>query len=90
MAHPEKVQFIIDRLNAGICFGLFDGSNMTCYFSDGEKVSYGDMWKALRIMYDLGEGVHHKKIPELCPELYAGSFPYKFSKHKWKIKKITK
>ena len=88
MSESEKVRNVIGKLNAGICFGLFDGSNMTCYFSDGEKVSYGDLWKALRVIYDLGDGVHHKTIPGLCPELYAGSFPYRFEKHKWKKKKI--
>lgn len=82
-----KVQKIIDKMSDGIEFGLFDGSQMSCYFRDGEKAGYNDLWKALRIIHNLGDGVHHKTIHDLCPDLFAGSFPYRFEKHNWKKKK---
>ena len=88
MEDNEKIQKIINKLSSGIKFGLFEGSQMSCYFRDGEKVSYNDLWKALRIIHNLGEGAHHKTIRELCPDLFEGAFTHKFSKHSWKKKTV--
>jgi len=88
MENNEHIQNIINKINAGFHFALFEGSQMSCYFEDGEKVSYNDLWKALRIIHNLGDGVHHKTIHGLCPDLYEGTFNHKFSKHQWKKKSV--
>jgi hypothetical protein len=84
MAESEHYPEIIDKLKNGMQFGLFeDGAK--CYFRDGSKVSYTDLWKALRKMHGLESG-HNKTIAELCPSTFAGTFPYKHSQHRWKRK----
>ncbi len=55
---------------------------MKCYFQDGEKVSYNDLWKALRIKYNL-DGRHNKTLPQLYPDSFIGVVPQKISKYKW-------
>ena len=74
---------VIDKLTVGLHFGLFEDGHK-CYFQDGEEVSYTDLWIALRIVLHLPLGLDHKTLTELCPDTFDGTFPYKFSKHKWK------
>lgn len=88
MENEEKYKQIAIKLCNGMAFGLFE-DGQKCYFQDGEKVSYTDLWKALRVLYREDE-IHHKTLPEICPDLFAGTFAYKFSKHKWKKKEEVK
>ena len=88
MEDSTKYQKIIDKISKGRKFGLFE-DGMKCYFQDGEQVSYNDLWKALRMKYQL-DGKHHKTLPELCPELFIGAVPHKFSKLRWGYTQIMK
>ena len=54
-------------------------------FSDGEKVSYTMLWKALREIHHLPYN-HHKTIAELCPESFIGVVPQRFSKTRQKLR----
>ncbi len=82
MEDQTKYQHIIDKLNKGIRFGLFDDGSR-CYFSDGEQVSYTTLWKALRSIHNLPVG-HHRTISQLCPNTFAGTFTHDYSRHNWK------
>ena len=66
-------------------FGLYDGGR-SCYFEDGMRVNYKELWVALREIHNL-ETSHNKTLFELCPDTYLGIFPYKFQKFTW-TKKI--
>ncbi len=81
MEDTTKLEAIIEKLNKGMHFGLFDDGNK-CYFQDGEHVSYTDLWKSLHMVHKLDH--HHKTLPEICPDTFVGAFKYKFSRHKWK------
>ncbi len=83
----EKQNLIIGKLKSGKKFGMYEGGK-SCYFEDGTKIDYQDLWDALRIMYDLGKS-HNKTLYELCPDTYRGVFSYKFSKFMW-TKKILR
>lgn len=89
METQDNHQRIVDKLKQGMKFGLFEDGNK-CYFQNGEKVSYTDLWRALREVHELENGTSHKTIPELCPDTFVGIFPYKFSKHNWKKKQAEK
>ena len=81
METSQKVTNIINRLNKGMKFGMYNGGK-DCYFEDGTKVEYKDLWDSLRVMHNL-TGVHNKTLFELCPETYMGIIPYKFTKFIW-------
>ena len=66
-------------------FGLYDGGK-SCYFEDGTRVDYQQLWDALRAMYNLGKA-HSKTLYDLCPNTYMGVFSHKFHKFMW-TKKI--
>ena len=81
-----SVQEIMDRINQGLKFGLFEankGNGGTYYFEDGRYVDEKRLWEALRTIHSLGQG-HGKTLKELCPENYAGIFNYSYNKHNWK------
>ena len=62
-------------------FGLFENGDK-CYFQDGERVSYTELWMAIREYYNLPVR-HHNTLAEVCKELFVGNHRYKFSRHKW-------
>ncbi len=70
---------IINKLKNGMKFGMYDGGK-SCYFEDGTRVNYKDLWDAIRTINNL-ELNHSKTIMELCPTTYLGTFPYKFNRH---------
>ncbi len=74
--------FIIKNLKNGIKFGMYDGGK-SCYFEDGTRVDYKELWEAVRTINNLDRG-HSKTIFELCPDNYLGTFPHKFTRHKWR------
>ena len=88
MEDSTKYQKIIEKISNGLKFGLFEDGNK-CYFQDGEQVSYNDLWKALRMKYEL-DGSHKKTIPQLCPESFIGVVPHKFSKIRWGYMQLMK
>ncbi len=75
---------IVEKLKNGELFGLFE-DGQRCYFQDGQKVNYTDLWKALRIVHNITGG-STKTLDELCPETFVGSYTYKASRHTWKRK----
>ena len=79
MERKTKNQVIIDKINDGIKFGLYEGGKV-CFFDDGTHVSYSELWTVLRIMNNLEIG-HKRTLFELCPETYRGVFPFKFSRN---------
>lgn len=83
MAEEILHTHIIEKLNQGIPFGLFE-EGQKCYFRDGESVHYSDLWKAVRIMHNLGDGPHNKTLFSLFPESFEGVFEKKFSRHIWR------
>ena len=72
-------QTIVEKLQNGEKFGLYDDGN-SCYFDDGTKVHYADLWEALRIIHDLHAN-HSKTLADLCPDSFRGTFEHKFRKH---------
>jgi hypothetical protein len=72
---------IIKLINASR-FGIF-AEGKDCYFEDGEKISYTDLWAAVRSIHNLPV-THNKTLAELCPKTFEGNYRYKFSRHKWK------
>ena len=88
MSSHLRYQKIIDKLNKGIQFGLFEDGDK-CYFLDGEKISYTALWKALRAKHNLPD-CHHYSLSQLCPDNFIGTFNYKFSRHKWKTRKVKR
>jgi len=73
---------IISKLTNGEHFGIFD-DGQKCYFQDGTKVNYSDLWNAAREIHQLPLP-HHKSLGELFPEIFEGSHKYSYSRHKWK------
>ncbi len=82
MEKQERHEIILGKLKSNMLFGLFEDGRK-CYFRYSAKVSYTDPWKALRELHG-EENIHHKTLPEICPDLFVGTFNYDFSKHKWK------
>ncbi len=80
-ALTERLEMIIYKLSQGVRFGLYENGD-SCYFEDGKKVNYGELWTAIRIIKKLGP-VHRKTLFELYPDLFMGTFPYKFPKYKF-------
>ncbi|MBC7555066.1 MAG: hypothetical protein H7257_13945 [Taibaiella sp.] len=76
---------IIEKLKSGVSFGLFE-DGQKCYFRDGEKFRYTDLWKAVRIMFDLGAGAHNKTLFGLFPDTFEGVHDHRYSRHSWKRK----
>jgi hypothetical protein len=77
----SRSQQIADKLLEGKRFGFF-GKSIDCYFEDGQRVSYNDLWKALRKIHNLEPG-HQFKIQDLCPDTYMGTFKYNYFWHRW-------
>ncbi len=77
-----EVAEIINKLRKGEKFGIFD-RNAKVYFSDGRKYNYQSLWKAIRVVNNLGEMTPCKTLAEECPETYVGTYTYKFSNHNW-------
>ena len=82
MNDKEKYQTIIDKLDSGMKFGLFE-KGMKCYFEDGTHIGYNELWKAIRLAKDLSERAN-KSLQQLYPDSYVGSHRYKHTRHKWK------
>lgn len=82
MEKRELHNYIVEKLNGGMKFGMFD-KGMKCYFEDGTHVSYNDLWKAVRDINgeEAGSG---KTLSQLCPETYVGAHTYKHNRHNWK------
>ncbi len=78
---------IIDNLRKGMKFGMYDGGK-NCYFEDGKRVDYKDLWEAIRAINNL-DRTHNKTIGELCPDNYLGTFPYKFRNLNWKKRVLS-
>ena len=89
MEEQTTYNHIIEKLSDGIPFGLFE-EGQKCYFKDGEQCHYIDLWKAVRIMYELGDGTHNKTLYGLFPDTFEGVFDKKFSRHSWKKKRADK
>ena len=87
MQHKDRITKIVSKLNAGIKFGLFDDGSQ-CYFSDGEKVRYSELWIALRKIYALEVNAHGRTISELSNAQFEGIFRHSFDKHKWAQKTV--
>jgi hypothetical protein len=79
---------IIEKLTSGMEFGLFEDGRK-CYFRDGTQVDYVNLWIALREVHHLRVG-HNKRLSELCPDQFVGTFAGKFSKHTWKKNMLVK
>ena len=75
MKHLNK---IINKLNNGEKFALYENGN-SCYFADGTKVHYKELWSALRQIHNL-ESHHSKNLFELCPGNFTGIYAGKFNK----------
>ena len=74
----QKIKNITIKLIDGIRFGLYD-SGSTCYFEDGTRVNYHDLWKAIRLLNNLEIG-HKKTLYELYPNTFLGTSSRNFSK----------
>jgi hypothetical protein len=86
-AFTSRIEVIINHLDKGVRFGLYDGGN-SCYFEDGKKVNYHELWTAIRILNKLEAG-HRRTLYNLYPDLFMGTFPYKFSKYRLTRKVIV-
>ncbi len=86
VALSSRLDIIIYKLAHGVRFGLYENGE-TCYFADGKKVNYHELWTAIRIIKKLGPG-HRKTLFELYPDQFLGTFPYKFSKYRLTITRI--
>lgn len=84
MGNEETYKAIIDKLGRREKFGLY-GVDNSCYFEDGTKVHYHDLWMAIKLLYNL-DASHHKTLSELCPDSFIGTFPDKFHQNKLKRK----
>jgi hypothetical protein len=81
MEETIQLQSIIEKLKKGMLFGLFENGDK-CYFQDGVRVSYTELWIAIRKYYNLPIR-HNNTLTEVCKELFVGNHSYKFSQHKW-------
>ncbi|GAA4468501.1 hypothetical protein GCM10023093_26210 [Nemorincola caseinilytica] len=79
----EDIEYIIGKLKNKEKFGLFDDGSK-CYFQDGTRIHYTDLWRAIRVVNGIGESRPCKRLPEECPQSFVGIFSYKYSKHNWK------
>ena len=79
MAEATQYDHIIEKLSQGIEFGLYE-DGQKCYFEDGECIHYRDLWKAVRIMFDLGDGPHGKTLYGLFPDSFRGVHERKFNR----------
>ncbi len=82
MDDKVKYKVIIEKLDSGMKFGLFD-KGMKCYFEDGTHIGYSDLWKAMRIAKDLPPDTS-QTIQELFPDSFVGSHKYKHTQFNWK------
>lgn len=79
----SEIEYVVEKLRAGEKFGLFD-NHSKCYFQDGTRVHYQDLWKAIRIVNGIEEGKQCKRLADECPDNFVGMFAYKYEKHNWK------
>ena len=82
METDPKIQAIVDKLKEGMPFGLFD-EGQKCYFEDGERVSYSDLWAAVKLLCNVQPSEPTRTLHELVPDIYEGFFMYGYHKHKW-------
>ncbi len=73
-----KMENISAKLSRGVNFGLYDNG---CYFDDGTKVNYHDLWAAIRVANNLDAG-HQKTLFDLYPNNFRGSFSHKFTRYR--------
>ncbi len=78
----NNIDNVVSRLRSGIKFGIF-GYEAHCYFQDGFRAGYNDLWKAVRIVNGI-EGRPCKRLAEEFPSAYVGSFAHKYTRHVWK------
>jgi hypothetical protein len=78
MENNKTNKLIISKINQGQKFGLYDRGR-SCYFDDGTRFGYNELWSALREMYQIEDG-HKKTLFELCPLNYRGVITYKFTR----------
>jgi len=81
MTLEAKYNDIIDRLNNGMKFGLFENGKR-CYFQDGMHISYNDLWKAIRL-WNENRNIEKRSLAQICPNSYVGNHPYKHTRHIW-------
>jgi hypothetical protein len=86
MEQMEQYHEIVERLNKGMKFGLFE-NGMKCYFQDGTQIKYNELWRAIKIQMNLESA--NKPLSQLCPDTYVGTYSYKYSKHDWKKTSTT-
>ena len=82
MKGDVSITLVIEKLNAGMKFGLF-GDGTRCHFRDGTKVRYSELWSAVKSIHGLENG-HSKTLAELYPDTYVGSYSYGYLWHNWK------
>ncbi|MBE2289575.1 MAG: hypothetical protein IAE95_08480 [Chitinophagaceae bacterium] len=80
--HEEKYREIIERLDRGMKFGLFENGNK-CYFQDGLQIAYTDLWQAIKLRFNSAD-VSKMPLSQICPDAYVGAHTYKFSRHNWR------
>jgi hypothetical protein len=73
---------IIDKLEDEMQFGIFE-NGMKCFFQDGTKVSYSDLWRAVRIVKNINATTSNSTLFQLFPETFVGSHPHKWFQHRW-------
>ena len=81
MEKETQNQVIVSKLKKGQKFGLYEGA-LYCYFDDGTRVHYHELWEAVRILNNLEPG-HKMTLLSLCPHTFRGIFPHKFRKYNW-------
>ena len=81
MEQMEKYNEIVERLNKGMKFGLFE-DGMKCYFQDGTLIRYNDLWRAVKLHLNIESTT--RPLSQLYPDTYVGTHTYKYSKHGWK------
>lgn len=80
-----KIFQIADKLNNREKFGLFEEGNK-CYFEDGTRVRYDELWGAIKIIHPTKD--QSASLKKLFPDTFIGVFDYKFSRHLWARKSI--
>jgi len=79
-ATAARIEIIMINLNKKVRFGLYEDGKY-CYFENGLKVNYHELWTAIRILNKL-DAVHKRTLYDLYPTLFMGTFPHKFSKYR--------
>jgi len=77
-------RMIVEKLNSGMKFGLF-GRKFNCYFQDGTKVRYSELWAAIKEIQSLNNE-NKKTLAELYPDTFVGVHKYYYLWHNWRKK----